>query len=43
MDKDRMKGVAKQLTGSAKEATGKLLGDRKMQTDGKVEKAVGRR
>jgi uncharacterized protein YjbJ (UPF0337 family) len=42
MDKDRVSGAAKQATGSVKEAAGKLVGDSKMQSDGRVEKVVGK-
>jgi len=41
MDKDRVKGSLKQITGGIKEAAGKLLGDKKTETDGKIEKAGG--
>jgi uncharacterized protein YjbJ (UPF0337 family) len=41
MNKDRIEGVVKQVTGSVKEAAGKILGDAKLQTDGKAEKAAG--
>jgi len=42
MDKNRVSGVAKQVAGSVKEAAGKLVGDSKMQSDGKSEKLVGK-
>ena len=38
MDKDRIKGSIKQVTGGIKEAAGKLLGDKKTETEGKAEK-----
>ncbi len=41
MDKDRIKGSLKQITGGIKEAAGKLLGDKKTETAGKIEKADG--
>lgn len=41
MDKDRIKGSFKQITGGIKETVGKLLGDKKTETDGKIEKAGG--
>jgi uncharacterized protein YjbJ (UPF0337 family) len=41
MDKDRVKGALKQITGGIKEAAGKLVGDKKTETDGKIEKAQG--
>ena len=41
MDKDRIKGSIKQVTGGIKEAAGKLLGDNKTQAEGKAEKTEG--
>ena len=41
MDKDRIKGSAEQAKGAVKEAAGKLLGDKKLESEGKAEKAVG--
>jgi uncharacterized protein YjbJ (UPF0337 family) len=42
MDKDRIIGVGKQIIGSAKEVVGKLVGDAKLQTDGKAEQVEGK-
>jgi uncharacterized protein YjbJ (UPF0337 family) len=42
MDKDRIKGSAQQAKGAVKEAAGKLLGDKKLEDEGKMEKAVGK-
>jgi uncharacterized protein YjbJ (UPF0337 family) len=42
MDKDRIKGSAQQAKGSAKEAIGQLIGDAKLEADGKAEKAAGK-
>ena len=42
MDKDRIGGIAKNLKGSVKEAVGKLVGDAKLQTDGKADKVAGK-
>ena len=42
MDKDRIKGSAKQAKGAVKEAVGKLTGDAKLQADGAADKAVGK-
>ena len=42
MDKDRIRGSAKQLKGSVKKAVGKAIGDAKLQADGKSDKAAGR-
>jgi uncharacterized protein YjbJ (UPF0337 family) len=41
MDKDRIKGSAEQAKGSVKEAAGKIFGDKKLETEGKTDKAVG--
>jgi len=42
MDKDRIKGSAQQAKGVAKEAAGKVLGDRKLETEGKADRATGK-
>jgi uncharacterized protein YjbJ (UPF0337 family) len=42
MDKDRIKGSAKQTKGAFKEAAGKLIGDAKLQADGKADKTEGK-
>jgi uncharacterized protein YjbJ (UPF0337 family) len=42
MDKDRIKGSAQQTKGALKEAAGKVLGDKKLETDGKADKAAGK-
>ena len=42
MDKDRIAGSVKEVTGAAKEAVGKVIGDAKLQSDGKTENAVGK-
>ena len=36
MDKDRIAGAAKGIKGSVKETIGKLVGDAKLQSDGKA-------
>ena len=41
MDKDRVDGVGKKVTGSVKEAIGKVTGDAKLQAEGTAEKAAG--
>ena len=40
MDKDRIKGAAKQAKGAVKEAAGKVTGDTKLQAEGKADKAA---
>lgn len=42
MDKDRIKGAAKQASGATKEAAGKLTGNAKLEAKGKGEKLVGK-
>ena len=42
MDKDRIKGAAEQAKGKVKEQAGKLTGDEKLQSEGKVDKAAGK-
>ncbi len=41
MDKDRVIGTAKMAKGKIKEATGKVLGDSKLQAEGKVDRIEG--
>ncbi len=42
MDKDRIEGAATKIGGDIKEAAGKLFGDKKMETEGKVDQAEGK-
>ena len=42
MDKDRIKGSAEQAKGAVKETVGKVFGDKKLETDGKSDKAAGK-
>jgi uncharacterized protein YjbJ (UPF0337 family) len=42
MDRDRIKGSAEQAKGAVKEVAGKTLGDKKLETEGKTDKAVGK-
>lgn len=42
MNNDRIEGVVKQATGTVKEAAGKILGDAKLESDGKAEKTQGK-
>ena len=42
MDNDRTEGSAKNIKGRLKEGLGKVLGDTKMETEGKVEKTEGK-
>ena len=42
MDKDRINGSAEQAKGAVKETAGKVFGDKKLETEGKTEKAAGK-
>lgn len=42
MDNDRIKGSMKTIKGSLKEGAGKVLGDSKLEAEGKMDKASGR-
>ncbi|HUK10685.1 MAG TPA: CsbD family protein [Stellaceae bacterium] len=42
MDRDRIAGSVKQIKGSIKKAVGKMVGDAKLQIDGKVDQAEGK-
>ena len=42
MDKDRIEGIAQQGKGAMKETAGKILGDQKLKTEGKMDKAEGK-
>lgn len=41
-DKDRIEGSAKQALGKAKEIGGKIIGDSKLQAEGKADQAEGK-
>ena len=42
MDKDRVAGSIREAKGDIKEAVGKIVGDSKLQSDGKAEQVVGK-
>jgi len=42
MDKERIKGSAEQAKGAIKETAGKVLGDSKLEGDGKADRAEGK-
>lgn len=42
MDHDRSEGSMKNIKGRVKEGVGKAIGDSKMETEGKMDKAEGR-
>ena len=42
MDKDRIVGSAKEIKGSVKEMVGKMVGDAKLQSDGRADKVEGK-
>lgn len=41
MDKEHVKGAADKAKGAIKEAAGKVTGDKKLETEGKVDKLKG--
>ena len=41
MDKDRVAGSAKQIKGEVKQAVGKVIGDAKLESEGKADKVEG--
>jgi len=42
MDKDRVKGAAKNVTGKVKTAVGKALGDEKLKNEGRTDQVKGK-
>jgi len=42
MDKDRVKGAAKNVTGKVKTAVGKALGDEKLKNEGRADQVKGK-
>lgn len=42
IDKDRVEGSAKNMSGKAKEAFGKVTGDQKTKTEGKADQVKGK-
>ena len=42
MEKDRIGGSVKEVKGAIKEGIGKVVGDAKLQADGKADKAAGK-
>jgi len=42
MNKDQVKGRVKEVQGSAKEVAGKIVGNKKLEIEGKVQKNVGK-
>ena len=41
MDKEHVKGALDKASGAAKEAAGKMTGDKKLEAEGKIDKAKG--
>lgn len=41
MDKEHVKGAADKVSGASKEAAGKLTGNKKLEAEGKIDKAKG--
>ena len=42
MDKNRIEGSIKEIKGAAKETVGKVVGDAKLQSEGKTDRAAGK-
>ena len=42
MDKDRIIGAGRQVVGTIKQAIGRIIGDIKLQADGKAERIDGK-
>jgi uncharacterized protein YjbJ (UPF0337 family) len=42
MNKDQVKGRVEQAKGAVKEGTGKMVGNKKLQTEGQIDKASGK-
>ncbi|MGI4879508.1 MAG: CsbD family protein [Janthinobacterium lividum] len=42
MDEDRVDGALKKMGGSIKETTGKVIGDTKLEAEGKADKVAGK-
>ena len=42
MDKDRIKGAAKNVTGKVKTGVGKALGDEKLKNEGRADQVKGK-
>jgi uncharacterized protein YjbJ (UPF0337 family) len=42
MDKDRIEGSEKGIIGKIKEVAGKVLGDAKLESEGKADQAAGK-
>jgi len=41
MDREHVKGVIDEAKGAVKDTAGKITGDKKLQTEGKIDKAKG--
>ena len=41
VDREHVKGAADKVKGAIKDSAGKLTGDQKLQTEGKIDKAKG--
>ncbi len=42
MNEDQVKGRVKQVKGSVKETTGKVVGSKRLEAEGTIDKAVGK-
>ena len=41
MDKDRIKGAAQKIKGTIEKTVGRFVGNKKLETDGKIDEAAG--
>ncbi len=41
MDKERIKGAAQKIKGSIEKTVGRLVGNKKLETDGKLDEVAG--
>ena len=42
MNKDQVKGRVEQVKGSVKEAAGKVVGNKRLETEGQIDQATGK-
>ena len=42
MNKDQVKGRVEQAKGAVKDTTGKVVGNKKLETEGQIDKATGK-
>ena len=42
MDKDRLKGAAQKIKGSIEKTVGRLIGNKRLETEGNIDEATGK-